>query len=266
MADTSSGSSAFTKGGVVASASQDAYVIGLSNTTTSKHAYTDGWNTAISSQDACIVGAQLWYVRAWAYLAGGGVVSDDTPIFLKGGTYTTDSINAYLESEGDLTTSIPAYISGLLRTSTDAYLEGDPMAYDYIWLKTDDAGATLSKKFRVIAEGYDDGNLSKSQSMSKTIGGGIDASVGAVYKSWYPLIKVRHTETESDYGDLSDLETFYSYNDPGGTPSNRITFIDHHGTSYTVLLVGELRKQYIGAMIEGTDAWVIVPVGLQEVI
>ena len=139
------------------------------------------------------------------------------------------------------------------------------MANDYIWLKTDDAGATLSKKFRVIAEGYDDGTMSKSMAIEKTIGGGIDASMGEVYKSWMPIIKVRHTEPISGYGTLDDLKTFYSYTNPGGTPSNRITFIDHHGTSYTIVMIGELKKQMLSAIIEGEDAWSIVAVVFQEI-
>lgn len=132
------------------------------------------------------------------------------------------------------------------------------MANSFIWLQTSDAGATRSKKFRVIAEGYDDGTPDKAISMEKTIGGGLDVSQGAVYKSWAPVIRVRHTEPETDYGNLDDLEYFYSLNDPGSTPSNLVTLIDHHGQNYNVMLVGELRKQLLSAMIEGQYAWYLV--------
>ena len=137
---------------------------------------------------------------------------------------------------------------------------------DHIILQTSDAGATLSKWFRVIAESYSDGALSKSQTLKQTVGGGIDGSVGAIYKSWNPIIRVRHEEVDPfDYGTRAELEQFYSYNDPGGIPSNVIGFVDHHGESFNVLLVGDLQNQTMGAMIEGTDAWFLIQLQLQEV-
>jgi len=111
--------------------------------------------------------------------------------------------------------------------------------------------------------------LSKSQEVNKTIGGGIDASVGAVYRTWNPTIMVRHTESESGYGTLADLETFYSYNDPGGTPSNIINFYDHHWTSgdptATIIMLGDFQKQVLGVSIEGSNAWYHVRLELHEV-
>lgn len=138
--------------------------------------------------------------------------------------------------------------------------------YSYILLQTSDAGATLSKRFRVIAEGYNDGQLSKSQSVEKTVGGGLDASVGAVYKSWNPIIRVKHTEEDSNYGNLADLKTFYNYNDPGGTPSNVITFVDHHGQNYNVIMTGDFQSQVLGCMIEGTNSHYMVQLTLEEVV
>ena len=141
------------------------------------------------------------------------------------------------------------------------------MANSYITLEN--SNASLSKYFRVMGgpEGdYNDGMLSKSQEVNKTIGGGIDASVGAVYKTWNPTIMVRHTESESGYGTLADLETFYSYNDPGGTPSNVITFTDHHaGAGVDVIMLGEFRKQCLGVSIEGANAWYHVKLELHEI-
>lgn len=138
---------------------------------------------------------------------------------------------------------------------------------DYITLENSDASKSL--KFRVLGgpeTDYNDGMLSKSQTLNKTIGGGIDASVGAVYRSWNPVIMVRHTELESGYGNLSDLETFYSYNDPGGTPSNIITFTDHHGgAGVDVIILGDFEKQILGVSIEGSNAWSHVRIQLHEV-
>lgn len=127
------------------------------------------------------------------------------------------------------------------------------------------SNSSLSKRFRVIAEGYDDGTPSKNMTTQKTVGGGLDVSQGAIYLSWSPTIRVRHTEEDSNYGTLAELLTFYSYNNPNGTPSDKITFIDHHGTSYTVVLVGNLQKSIMGCKIEGIYAWYLIKVTLQQV-
>lgn len=139
------------------------------------------------------------------------------------------------------------------------------MAQDYIWLKTSDGGATKSKKFKVLTQDYDDGTLEKAEEVNKTIGGGIDHSVGAVYKTWAPIIRVRHTETEADYGNVADLEYFFSLNNPNGIPSNDITFIDHHQTTYIVHLVGKLTKNLLSCEIEGTEAWYLYKLNFMRV-
>jgi len=181
--------------------------------------------------------------------------------------------HAYAGGTGGNTSQQNAYLSGVSGSRISAFAqgtneggppEGGGMASAFIWLKTSD-GTTISKKFRVIAEGYDDGTPDKSVSMEKTIGGGLDISQGAVYRSWSPVIRVRHTETETDYGNLQDLEDLYALNDPGGTPSNIVTFTDHHDTTHYVMLVGEFRKQLLSAMIEGQYAWYLVRLRMMEV-
>jgi hypothetical protein len=136
---------------------------------------------------------------------------------------------------------------------------------EYAYMILADSVPTVTKRFRVIADGYDDGTLDKSQNVNKTIGGGLDASVGAIYKSWSPLVKIRHTEPVTDYGTLADLIYFYSLNNPGGAPNDRVTFTDHHGTPFTVLMLGTFKKQLLGCKIEGTEAWFIVQLNLQEI-
>lgn len=139
-------------------------------------------------------------------------------------------------------------------------------SYNHIILQSSDAGATLSKWFRVVAQGYNDGALTKSQNIKQTIGGGIDGSVGAVYRMWNPIIRVRQEEvTPFDYGTRTELEEFYSYNDPGGTPSNIIGLVDHRGENHNVLIVGDFETQTLGCMIEGIDAWFFIQLQLQEI-
>ena len=125
--------------------------------------------------------------------------------------------------------------------------------YAYVWLKSSDN--SISKKFRVIAQGYDDGTLEKAENLERTIGGGVNQSQGAVYTIWNPIIRVRETETEVDYGNLSDIKTLYELNNPNGTPSNKITFIDHHGVQHLVLTSGAFKKALMGVKIEGNQAW-----------
>lgn len=228
--------------------------------------YLKGQDTGSGDTGAFTFGDVTWRGYQHPWLAGGLVVTDDQSCYTDGGTDTTDSTIAYTEGTYTINGLQYAFTQGVDRSSVPVYLSGGiTMEYGYIELRTDDAGATLTKKFKVVAEGYDDGSLDKSQNVEKTIGGGIDASAGEIYKSWSPIIKVRETETESGFGDLADLETFYSYNNPGGTPSDRITLIDHHGDSYVVLLLGTFQKMYLGVKIEGEHAWVLVRVYMQEV-
>lgn len=162
-----------------------------------------------------------------------------------------------------------AYLRGAARSTKHAYLIGwnvakpAAQAYDYIWLRTED-GTTKSKKFRVIAQEYDDGTWNRSESVKRQIGGDLDHSLGANYRTWTPQIMVRWDESETNYGSLSDLEYFYKLNNPRGTPSNRIWFVDNHGGTVMVHMVGQMNKQALGCMIQGTEAWYIYRLTLEE--
>ena len=141
----------------------------------------------------------------------------------------------------------------------------------YITLKTSDGGSTRKKKFRVIAQDYDDGTYNRSESVRRTVGGGIDHSIGKPYRTWSPTIRVRYTESDTSYGTASDLEYFFNLNDPGATPSNVIQFSDNHydgynGTQYTALvhMVGQMPKMLMGCKIEGTEAWYMYKVTFME--
>jgi hypothetical protein len=137
------------------------------------------------------------------------------------------------------------------------------MANSYITLT--DSAAVKSKRFRVLQEGYDDGTWNRSENIRRLIGGGLDHSYGATYRTWNALIKVRHTETDANYGALSDLEYFYKLNNPAGSPNTTLTFVDHHGTSLSVQIVGQMPKNALSCSIEGTTAWFIYKIQLIEV-
>ena len=134
--------------------------------------------------------------------------------------------------------------------------------YNYIVLQNSDA--SLTKRFRVIFQGYKR-IKSKPKDFDKTIGGKIDYAVGTVFQQWQFVIKVRETESEANFGDKDDLETFFDYNNPQGTPSNVITMTDHYGVNHNVLMLGDFSEQPLSVSIEGTTAWFHVVCIFQEI-
>ena len=124
------------------------------------------------------------------------------------------------------------------------------------------SNSSLSKKFRVILTSYN-ATLEKSQTISKTLDGNLDVSVGGIYETHQYAIRVKQTEDEEDYGSLNDLETFFMLNDPNGTPSNVLTLTDHYGVDYSVYYVGNFSKAIMGVSIEGENAWFVVQAAFQ---
>lgn len=197
-------------------------------------------------------------------MLGGVSAVDNQAAFVEGVLGANDNQAAYLFGTGLASSSVFAYLAGQVSSSTSAYMEGTMTYYNYIELTTSDS--SLSKKFRVLAANYDDGSLEKAQSVTRTLGGGLDASMGAVFKTWNGTVRVRQTETETGYGDLEDLEYLYSLNSPNGTPSNVITFVDHHGQNWEVLMTGPFRKGNMSPIIQGTEAWFLVPIRLERIV
>jgi len=203
----------------------------------------------------------------YGFLAGGDTDLDDAPAYMSGVIAVDDSQIAFLDGQGSGLDSKYAFLSGVLRSSIAGFIDGsvtgdDDVANDYITLRNSDN--SVEKKFKVLAQDYDDGTPEKAGTIKRTLGGGLAQSVGGIYYSWSPTIRVRHTETESGYGNLSDLSYFYELNDPTATPSNIITFIDHHNVSRQVVIPGSLQKAALGASIEGEEAHYIVRLRLQE--
>lgn len=132
------------------------------------------------------------------------------------------------------------------------------------YITLENSNASLTKRFRVIFQGYKRVK-SKPSDFDKTIGGKIDYAVGAALTRWEYIIKVRETEDVANYGDKDDLETFYDYNNPQGTPSNVITMTDHFGVNHNVLMLGNFAEQPLSVSITGTTAWYHVQCVLQEI-
>jgi hypothetical protein len=224
-----------------------------------------------SSQSAFVAAAQGESHSLYAYTIGfSDPQIDAISAYLTANALYVDNQTAYVAGAGGLVTSqVAAFIGApVVRSSVSVRFGGDGSGAivaerDYMELKASDA--SVLKRFRVLAQGYDDGTSRKAESLDRTIGGGVDHSVGAVYVDWNPVIRVRHTEVDSNYGTLAELLWFYELDDPSGTPSNDIIFLDHHDVEHTVHLVGDFQKSLMGVRTEGTEAWSLVKVQMVAV-
>lgn len=123
-------------------------------------------------------------------------------------------------------------------------------------------GLPTNHYFRVILPEWGE-TYQKSQQIRKTASGDWDITEGSVKRILDYIIRVRHTEPVSGYGTVDDLKNLYLLNDPGATPHNRLSFVDHYGGSpITVMMVGDFRKQIMGIEIEGNEAWFLVKIAL----
>jgi hypothetical protein len=230
----------------------------MADTSGSQIAFIEGNPDADSSIHCYVFGAYMCINTQHCLIAGGTTTSDSSNVYLYGNTVSSGSTHVYVTTLGESVLEyVHGYCTGILRDTIHVCISGGVLmtAVDYIWLKTSDNGVTLSKKFRVIAQDYDDGTKEKAETVDRTIGGGVDHSVGSVYTTWSPIIRVRAEESETDYGNKSDLEYFYDLVNPNATPSNDVTFIDHHQIEYVVHLVGRMTKNLMGSSVEGTEAW-----------
>lgn len=293
---------AFTQGIVNATSSKHSYLAGGDQASSSVSGFTFG--KPISSVPAYMYADPVYYytksynsvyitgeqpitvtrwVKVWlvveqlgssskgAYLLGGySNYRGSTQAFVKGESSKNSRKAVYLKGYLTASSSKSVYIDVQpgSRSSKHVYLNstfpiGGYMANAYVTFSN--SNGSLIKRFKVISEGYDDGLPDKTVSMQKTVGGSLDISQGAVYKSWSPTIRCRGTETDTNYGTISDLQTFYAYNNPNGDPSDKILMTDHHGIGYTCVILGEFRKALLGTMIEGTEAHWLVKLRLHQV-
>jgi hypothetical protein len=116
------------------------------------------------------------------------------------------------------------------------------------------SGSGLVKNFRVILGGYKP-RLMKSQEINKTIHGGLDISFGGVYEDHAYIVRVRETESESGFGSLGDLKTFFTYNTP---TVGVLTLVDHYKLVHQVVMIDSFEQDLIGVELVGLEAWYMV--------
>jgi hypothetical protein len=275
------GTPVYTKGHILASSNIDAYIEGSgSEVNDSTSAFVYGEVAIDSSQKVYLTGSEPPVdTSTQAYLAGGVNISSQTQcymfglvlltsssdVFTSGNILTTGSTHAFIGSlTEDVQQSQHAYLFGISRSSSHAYLSGQIVSLDYIWLKTND-GTTKAKKFIILREDYMDGDKAKTDSVVHTISGGIDQSTSQTDNYWNLIVRVKQTESEPDYGNLADLEYFYELRNPTAVPSNTIIFINHHQYEYLVHIIGKMTKNLIGTQVEGQEAIYLYHLQLVEV-
>jgi hypothetical protein len=137
------------------------------------------------------------------------------------------------------------------------------MTKDYIVIA--DSIPIRMKRFRVIQGGWKP-TLSKRQTFNETIDGGLDASIGSIYKSIQYIFRLSEIENDPNYGTKGDLEYFFSLNDPSpaiGFPSNLITITDNYEVTTHGYFVGNLTPEPLTTIISGVYAWFMTPVEIR---
>src|SRR3990172_7346048 len=104
--------------------------------------------------------------------------------------------------------------------------------------------------------------LSTSRSSRRTVTGALDVQEGARWRAWQMVLKVYHTDADSNYGDLGILQTLLNRNNPNGSPSNLVTFeenldTDGNGTgdTHTCVFSGAMSWDNGVQRLDGTGAF-----------
>ena len=118
--------------------------------------------------------------------------------------------------------------------------------------------------FRIVQGGWKP-IKNKTGEINRTAGGGIDYAVGDIYEIFDMVVWCRDTEDVAGYGDRAELERIYALNNPNGSPSNVITFVDHFSTSHDCYMVGDEIPQPLTTMISGLYAWFYIPIKLYKI-
>jgi len=98
-----------------------------------------------------------------------------------------------------------------------------------------------------------------------TLGGDIDKVAGTILYAYQYVLRVPAEVDDLNYGTLDDLKSLFVLNNPNGTPNDIITLIDHYGDSHTVLFNEDVTPEPLTTMLEGYNAWFIVPISFVEI-
>jgi len=231
-----------------------------------KHAYLEG-NYNTSNNKSYLTGINIKTSSKHSYLKGYNTSTITKAAYMYGGIAVTSSQHAYCPGYiRSMTHSKHAFMDCSIRSRISAYI-GEPIMVAQAYITLAESTGTTVCNFRVIHEGYTDGELEKAGSVEPTIGGGVDVSMGAIRRKWEPIIKVYGTNStvdEAGFGTRQALEYFFSLNNPGGTPTNLITMTDHHGIGRGIFLIDTLQANLLTTFVEGSGAVFHVKVRMIE--
>ena len=126
----------------------------------------------------------------------------------------------------------------------------------YFMLTT--SNGSLSKKFKATAINP---MTMKRQSLTETLGG-LSIVSGTPIKQQVMVVKVQQAVSDSSYGTLAELETFFNLNNPSSTPSNTVTYQAHDGTQYYAKIIGDFKPQPLSTILEGVNSYWVVQLTL----
>lgn len=115
--------------------------------------------------------------------------------------------------------------------------------------------------FAVVGGGYHP-REERAQSIEHTVGGGLDVAQGANYKVHEMMIRCRETEDRAGYATYAELQRLWRLNNPKGSTTDRITYIDHYGTPHYAYFEGKFDPAAVTTLLEGENAIFFVPVVL----
>ncbi len=108
----------------------------------------------------------------------------------------------------------------------------------------------------------------RMDSIEYTVGGGVDKAAGPILRKWQYTLRVPVDTTVyrgvTNFGRFTELQTLYDYNDAHGVPTDVVDFADHWGNTSSVYFSGDLDPSSLTTIIEGSNAWFLVPITLVE--
>jgi len=228
-------------------------------TQSSLHAYLEGLEYSSplpaylyggigSDTPACLQGIVVLTGVESAYTSGWSHVLDSGPAFLFGNIAPSSGQAAFTQGISSTPWNFHAFLQGIEANHLPAYLEGMAVPRDYVRVRN---GEQVFQ-FKVLSEGFSDGELLPSISLARTIPGGLDISAGGKYRQWRPMLRLA-------YNDIANLEALYA--------SGEIwTYEDHFGMEHNVVLVGSWQKSLISTTVEGGNSLFFVRVTFVEVL
>ena len=132
----------------------------------------------------------------------------------------------------------------------------------YITLQ--DSTASRTKNYVVTFPGYNP-ILDPHETIDTTLDGELDVQRGSLQEVINLTLRVAIEEDDPDFGNQDDLKYFYKLRNPKGSPSDKITYTNHYGQQYIVVMTGQYNPNIQTVYLEGPYAFALIPVTLRVV-